>query len=91
MAAAITSANRLWDQATGGRRSALYQLSGVDSGDTIDLSTVGGLAFKKLICAVFFGQAQGTGVAGSVSGTTVTMTSTGMADDSVLLLVEGVT
>lgn len=89
--AAIASANRLWDATNGGRRSALYQLSDVDSGDTIDLSSVGGITFKKIVAAAFFGQAQGTAVAGTVSGTVVTMTSSGMASDSVLLLVEGVT
>ena len=65
------------------------QISNVDTADTIDVSTIGAIGYKKVEAAVWFGHAQGTGVAGSVSGTVITMTSAGMADDTVEMLVLG--
>jgi len=65
------------------------QINNVDSADTIDVSTIGAVGFKKVRAAVFFGHAQGTGVVGSVVGTVITMTSASMTDDTVDLFVLG--
>jgi hypothetical protein len=64
-------------------------INNVTTADTIDVSTIGDTSFKKVRAAAFFGQAQGTAVAGSIAGTVITLTSGGMANDTVELFVLG--
>lgn len=72
-----------------GQVVAWLQIHNVDSADTIDVASIGAVGYKKVRAAAFFGHAQGTGVVGSVAGTVITMTSSGMVDDTVDLFVLG--
>ena len=65
------------------------ELSNVTTADTVDVGSLGTTAFKKVEAAVFFGRAQGTGVVGSPSGTVITMTIAGLANDTVEMLIIG--
>lgn len=65
------------------------EINNVTTADTIDVGSIGTITFKKVEAAVFFGRAQGTGVAGTIVGTVVTMTSAGLAADTVDMLVLG--
>jgi hypothetical protein len=74
---------------TGAQRTVLLRIIGVNTGDTIDVSTVGPVVFKKVEAAAFIGGNQLTAVAGSISGTVITLTSSGMINDTVSLLIIG--
>ncbi len=65
------------------------EINNVDTGDTVDVGSIGAVVFKKVEAAVFFGRAQGTGIAGTIVGTVITMTSAGLTDDTVDILVLG--
>lgn len=64
-------------------------INNVTTADTIDVSTIGETGFKKVRAAAFFGHAQGTAVVGTVSGTSITITSSGLANDTIELLILG--
>lgn len=65
------------------------EINNVTTADTIDVASIGTQVYKKVEAAAFFGRAQGTAVAATVSGTVITMTSAGMANDTVEMLILG--
>ena len=87
---AIGSANvkLLWSEG-GGERTAVYRVHNVTTADTLDLSA----SFRKIKAAVWVPAGAPTqGVVGALSGTpatVVTLTLTGLANDTVYLLVIG--
>jgi hypothetical protein len=95
--AALTTVTNLYSDGGGSQRACLLRISGVNSGDTIDLNIVGPFAYKKVEAAVFFGADQRNGVVAGAAGngtngfpTQLTLLSIGMGNDVVNLLVIGV-
>lgn len=87
--AAISSANQLFFDQSGSQRVSVLRLNNVTSGDTIDVSTVGSVAYTKVNAAAFLASSTGTGALATVAGTNLTLTLAGMANDTVTLVVEG--
>lgn len=73
----------------GAQKCVLYRISNVTSGDTLDVSSVGPITLKKVQGVGFIGAAQGTQASGSISGTTITFTSSGMAADTIYACIVG--
>lgn len=88
---AITQAQVVKQSVDGvGEKVAHILLDNVTTADTIDVSAIGPVTFKKVKWAVWGPMGKKTtGVVGSVGGTTVTITLSGLASDSIWLMVCG--
>ena len=75
---------------SGAQRAVLMRAVNVSSGDTIDVSSVGSFPFSKVQAAVIIGHDQRTPVIVTPgTGTVLTLTSPGLANDTVDILVLG--
>ena len=85
--AAINAANVLFVDSESASPTSFLRLVGVNSGDTIDVSTVGSFLYHKLFACAAFGHSQRAGFVPTVVGTVLTLTSSGMSTDTVDLLI----
>ena len=87
--ASLTSVTVLYSDTAGNQKTVLYRLFGVNTGDTIDVSTVGPVLFKKIDAACFVASDLHNSAVAAVAGTVLTLTLASMALDTVDLLIVG--